>query len=130
VGAADTNKKEIANHPLIQNGEKLIPSVTHVFRKDQNLYVYLEVYDPAIDPTSKNAKVTAELDLFQGSKKAFQSSPIEVTQMAANRPNVLPMQFQVPLSKLGAGSYTAQVTIVDDLGGKFAFPRGALFVLP
>ena len=130
VGSADSNKKEIANHPLIQNGEKLVPSVTHVFRKDQNLYVYLEVYDPATDPESKNAKVTAELDLFQGAKKAFQSSPIEVTHMAANRPNVLPMQFQVPLAKLGAGAYTAQVNIVDDLGGKFAFPRGSLFVLP
>jgi VWFA-related protein len=130
VGAADTNKKEIANHPLIQNGEKLVPSVTRVFRKDQNLYVYLEVYDPATDPETKNAKVTAELDLFQGAKKAFQSSPIEVTLLAANRPNVLPLQFQVPLSKLAAGAYTAQVNIVDDLGGKFAFPRGSLFVLP
>ena len=86
--------------------------------------MYVEVYDPATDPESKNAKVTAELDLFQGAKKAFQSSPIEVTRMAPNRPNVLPMQFQVPLSKLAAGSYTAQVNIVDDLGGKFAFPRG------
>ena len=130
VGAADKNKKEMANHPLVQNGQKLVPSVTRVFRKDQNLYVYLEVYDPATDPERKIPNVTAELTLFQGARKAFESNPIQVTQLSPNRPNVLPMQFQVPLAKLNAGSYTAQVNVVDELGRKFAFPRNTLVLLP
>ncbi len=130
VGAADRNKKEVANHPLINDGEKLVPSVTRVFRRDQNLYVYLEVYDPAIDPAQKTPKVTAALTLYQGARKAFESNPVQVTRLAPNRPNVLPMEFQAPLSKLSGGVYTAQVNVVDDLGGKFAFPRNTLFVLP
>lgn len=130
VGSADSNKKELANHPLVQGGEKLVPSVTRVFRKDQNLYVYLEVYDPAIDPDQKKPNVTAELTLYQGAKKTFESNPIQATQLAQNRPNVLPLQFQVPLSRLNAGAYTAQVNVVDDVGKKFAFPRGTLFLLP
>jgi hypothetical protein len=130
VGSADSNKKELANHPLIQNGEKLVPSVTHVFRKDQNLYVYMEIYDPATEPETKSPKVSAELELLQGARKAFASSPIEVTQLVPNRPNVLPLQFQVPLSKLSGGTFTAQVNIVDDLGGKFAFPRGTILIVP
>jgi VWFA-related protein len=130
VGAADKNKKEAANHPLVQDGTKLVPSVTRVFRKNQNLYVYLEVYDAAVDPDQKLPNVTAELALYQGARKAFESNPIQLTRLAANRPNVLPMQFQVPLAKLNAGSYTAQVNVVDELGRKFAFPRSTLFLLP
>jgi hypothetical protein len=130
VGSADKNKKELANHPLVQDGTKLVPSVTRVFRKNQNLYVYLEVYDAAVDPDQKLPNVTAELALYQGARKAFESNPIQLTRLAANRPNVLPMQFQVPLAKLNAGSYTAQVNVVDELGRKFAFPRSTLFLLP
>ena len=130
VGAADKNKKEMANHPLVQNGQKLVPSITRVFRKDQNLYVYLEVYDAALDPERKAANVTAELTLYQGARKAFESNPIQLSEPAANRPGVLPLQFQVPLAKLSAGPYTAQVNVVDELGRKFAFPRGTLVVLP
>jgi len=130
VGSADKNKKEMANHPLVQNGEKMVPSVTHVFRKDQRLYVYLEVYDPVVDPERKTANVTAELVLYQPGRKVFESNPIQQTQLAAARPGVLPVQFQVPLAKLNAGRYRAQVNVVDELGQKFAFARGTVVVLP
>lgn len=130
VASAEQKKKAFANHPLIQDGQRLIPNVTKVFRKDQTLYVYLEVYDPMINAESKLPKVTAELTLFQGGKMAFESNEILVSQMIPSRPNVLPMQFQVPLSKVGAGVFTAQVNIVDDQGEKFAFPRNRLVVLP
>jgi outer membrane protein assembly factor BamB len=49
VGAADSNKKLQAGHPLVSDGQKLLPSITRVFRKDQTLYVYFEVYDPTLD---------------------------------------------------------------------------------
>ncbi len=130
VGAAEKNKKAIANHPLIQNGEKLLPSVTRVFRKDQTLYCYLEIYDPQMDPERKTPNVSAELVLYQGGKMAFESRPLQLTAEAANRPNVLPMQFQLPLARLNAGAYTAQVNVVDELGKRFAFPRSTLVLLP
>lgn len=130
VGAADKNKKANANHPLIQNGEKLLPSVTRVFRKDQTLYCYLEIYDPQMDQEHKTPNVSAELVLYQGGKMAFESRPLQLTAEAANRPNVLPMQFQLPLAKLNAGPYTAQVNVVDELGKRFAFPRSTLVLLP
>ena len=129
VGSVDKDKKALANHPLIQDGTKLIPNVTRVFRKDQNLYVYLEVYDAAVD-ANKAPNVTAEMVLYQGGRKAFESNPIQLTQLAASRPGVLPMQFQLSLAKLKAGPYTAQVNLVDELGRKFAFPRSTLVVLP
>ena len=75
VGSADNDKRALANHPLIQNGQKIVPSITRVFRKDQTLYVYFEVYDPAADPASKTPDLSAQVELLQGARKAFSSMP-------------------------------------------------------
>ena len=39
VGSADPKDKEklLASHPLVQDGRKLIPSITRVFRRDQKV---------------------------------------------------------------------------------------------
>src|SRR5205085_4196815 len=42
----DKDKGETAN-PLVQDGQKLIPSVTRVFSKGRDMYVYLQAYEPA-----------------------------------------------------------------------------------
>jgi hypothetical protein len=39
-------KKKSAN-PLIQDQTQLVPNVTHVFTRDQHLYLQYEIYDPA-----------------------------------------------------------------------------------
>ncbi|HXP38801.1 MAG TPA: hypothetical protein VN833_00950, partial [Candidatus Acidoferrales bacterium] len=40
----DRNKDEAVN-PLVQNRQKLIPSVTRVFRRSHDMYVYLQAYE-------------------------------------------------------------------------------------
>ncbi len=130
VGAADNNKKLIANHPLVQDGQKTVPSITRVFRKDQTLYVYFEVYDPGVDPDRKTPDMIASLELVQGARKAFVSQPARVTKLGTTRPGVVAFNFQVPLTRLAAGEYTSQVDVIDELGKKFAFPRNTLVVLP
>ena len=47
----DRAKEEDVN-PLVQNGQKLIPSVTRVFRQNQNMYVYLQAYEQGVAPLS------------------------------------------------------------------------------
>ena len=64
VGAADNNKKLMAAHPLVQDGQKIVPSITRVFRKDQTMYVFFEVYDPGMDPDRKVPSLTAEVELI------------------------------------------------------------------
>jgi VWFA-related protein len=43
----DRGKEEAVN-PLVQNGQKLIPSVTRVFRQSQDMYVYLQAYQQGV----------------------------------------------------------------------------------
>jgi hypothetical protein len=129
VGTAGANKKDLAADPLIQDGQKLVPSISHVFRKNQNMYVYLEVYDPASDPTEKKPSVSATLTFYKGKRKAFESSPVRLNDLAAGRSSTVPLQFQVPLDKLTTGKYVAQVNIIDEQAKKFAFPRTEMVLL-
>jgi VWFA-related protein len=129
VGAADSNKKLLANHPLVQDNHKTVPSITRVFRKDQTLYVYFEVYDPTMDDR-KVPSLRAEFELYSGAKKVFSSPEVRVNKLGTTRPGVAPFSFQVPLAKMTAGQYVSQVSVIDETGRKFAFPRNEIVVLP
>jgi hypothetical protein len=123
------DKKALSADPLIQDGQKIVPSITGVFRKDQNMYVYFEVYDPSPDD-QKAPNVAAEVDLYRGARKVYTSAPLQVTKLSTARPGLVPFSFQIPLSKIATGQYTAQVTVIDETGKKFAFPRRAVIILP
>ncbi len=76
VATAERNKKLLAANPLVQDGEKLVPSVTRVFRTDQQMYVYLEAYQPAAQSTEP---LIASVSFYRGKQKAFESEPLQVT---------------------------------------------------
>jgi VWFA-related protein len=122
-------KKIVEADPLVQDGQKLIPSITHVFRKDQNLYVYMEVYDPGLDANQKPS-VAATLSFFRGKTKTFESEPVHLETFLPKRGQTLPVQFQAPLAQLAAGRYTCQINLIDENGRKFAFQRTEIMILP
>jgi VWFA-related protein len=130
LASADNNKKVTASDPLVQDGQRLVPSITHVFRKDQNLYVYLEVYDPGVDTDQMKPSVAATVSFYRGKTKTFESQPVRLDEFAAKRAQTLPIRLQAPLSQLAAGRYTCQVNIVDETGRKFGFARTEIVVLP
>ena len=126
IGTAGGNKKLLNEHPLVENGQKLVPDITRVFRKNQKLYVYFEVYDPG---TVASPSVSAELMMLRGKSKAFESAPVRVTKPKSGRPNTLAFQFEMPLANIPAGRYTCQVSVIDEQARKFGFARAPLVVL-
>jgi len=130
LASAENKKKLIESDPLVQEGQKLVPSITHVFRKDHNLYVYLEVYDPGVDADRKKPSVAATLSFYRGKIKSFESQPVRLDEFAQKRGQTLPLRFQAPLAQLAAGRYTCQINIVDETGRKFTFARTDIVVLP
>lgn len=118
IGAAEKSKKAQARHPLIANNHKLAPSITRVYRRNQRLYVYCEVYD--------TPSAAANLTLFRGKQRVFESAPIHIRQFAPNRGETLPLQFQATLTQLKPGSYTAQINVIDEEGRRFAYARAPL----
>jgi VWFA-related protein len=132
VGAAEkiTEKESLAN-PLIVNGEKVVPNITRVFRRGQNLYVTFDVYDAQPDPAdAKTRRVKVSMSLFNSKgAKAFEVGPVDATQLAATRPGAVPVQIQIPLSSLPPGRYICQINVIDQLGRRFAFPRAPLVII-
>jgi VWFA-related protein len=130
VGAAErADKKAIASNPLIVAGEKIVPSITKVFRRGQNLYVAFDVYDAAVGADLQARKVAVSMSLFnQAGVKAFEAGPLEASELASTRPNAIPVQLQIPLKDLAPGRYMCQLNVIDEIGRKFAFPRTAMIV--
>jgi hypothetical protein len=127
IASAEKDKKILAEHPLIQDGQKLIPSVTRVFRRDQNLYIYLEAYQPAAETTQP---VMAQVSFYRCKVKAFETDPLEVSEGLNPKTKAVPMKFSVPLAKLQPGRYTCQVSVMDPAAQKFAFWRAPMVLLP
>jgi VWFA-related protein len=133
VGAAEKlGKKEAAANPLIAGDEKVVPNITRVFRRRQNLYVTFDVYDARPDPAdAKVRRVRVSMSLFNPKgAKAFEVGPLEATGLADTRPDAVPVKIQVPLKDLAPGRYICQINVVDAVGRKFAFPRAPLVVVP
>jgi VWFA-related protein len=134
IAAVKNDKKLLAENPLIdRSGRKIVPNVTRVFRSGQNLFVYLEVYDPVMpeNPSQDRriASVAANLALFSGTHKVMETPQVHVNRLDSKRENVLPMRLTVQFNDLKSGKYTCQVNVIDELGRKFAFPRTPLFVV-
>jgi hypothetical protein len=127
IATAERDKKLLAQHPLVQDGQKLIPSVTRVFRKDQNMYVYLEAYEPSAESAQP---VVATLSFYRGKVKAFETEPLQVADGLNPKTKALPLRFSVPLAKLQPGRYTCQVSVLDPSAQKFAFWRAPMVLLP
>ena len=124
---AVSDRRLINANPLVQNGQKLIPSVTRVFRKEQSMYVFLEAYEPNAKATQP---IVASLTFYRGKVKAFESEPVEISEGLNANTGALPVRFAVPLGKFEPGRYTCQVSVVNPTGQRFAFWRAPVILLP
>jgi hypothetical protein len=67
--------------PLVQDGQKLIPSVTRVFNKAKEMYVFLEAYQQGVEAAQP---MPAFVTFFRDGHKAFETAPLQVEDAAAN----------------------------------------------
>jgi VWFA-related protein len=110
--------KDQAANPLVQEGMKLVPSVTRVFSKSRDMYIYLQAYEPGAPSTKP---LVAFVTFYRGQAKAFETSPLPVTEGLNNYLKTVPLKFDLALSQLTPGRYNCQVTVLDPTGQKAAF---------
>jgi VWFA-related protein len=112
--------------PLVKDGIEIVPNLTHIVGRDQRVYFYYEVYDPATDNGAPRLRTS--LAFYRGKVRVFETPVIERTQIdAADRKAAL-FQFELPAGSLTPGLYTCQVNIIDEASGRFAFPRLQMYV--
>jgi VWFA-related protein len=115
------------DNPLVRDGVQLLPNVTHVVGRNQQIYFYYEVYDPA-ESGGPKPDVRTSLAFYRGKVKVFETPPVERTALDAASRHAAIFQFQVPADGFKPGLYTCQINIIDSVAGQFAFPRLAMFV--
>jgi hypothetical protein len=127
VGTATKDRRLVAASPLIQDDQKLIPSVTRVFRKESNMFVFLEAYQPEATTTQM---MVASVAFYRGKTKAFETTPLEIREGLDPKSKAVPIRFSVPLNKLEPGRYTCQILVLNPETQKFAVQRAPIVLLP
>ena len=113
--------------PLVRDGVELLPSLTHVVDRAQKMYFYYEVYDPETS-AGRSALLKTSLAFYRGTVKVFETPLVERSELDAADRRAAIFQFEVPAEAFRPGLYTCQVNIIDEVAGRFAFPRLALYV--
>jgi hypothetical protein len=114
-------------NPLVQDGQKLIPSVTRVFSKSRPIYVYLQAYEqgaPAIQP------LLAFMTFYRGESKVFETQPVKAAEGRNNLLKTVPLKLSFSLDKLPPGKYDCQLSVLDPAAQKAVFWRSPIAIVP
>jgi hypothetical protein len=126
VQRTDAEKNTNAN-PLVYDGQKLIPSVTRVFSKQRDMYVFLQAYERGATTTQP---LVAFVTFYRGDAKVLETAPLPVMDGLETRSKAVPLRFSVPLGELAIGRYDCQVSVLDPAGQKVAFWRAPIVLVP
>ena len=113
--------------PLVYDGQKLIPSVTRVFSKGRDLYVFLQAYQRGATTTQP---LVAFVTFYRGQVKAFETPPLAVTEGLDAKTKAVPLRFSLSVADLPPGPYDCQVTVLDPTGQKAAFWQAPIVLIP
>jgi hypothetical protein len=131
IGDALFNAKSKTNadtvDPLIVDGQRLVPSVTRVFNRGKDLYVYLQAYERGATTTQP---LVAFVTFYRGQTKAFETSPVPVSDGLDPKSKAVPLRFNLALEKLTPGEYNCQVTVLDPGSQKAAFWQAPIMLVP
>src|SRR6266850_1366167 len=116
-----------AASPLVVEGQKLIPSVTRVFSKSRDMYIYFQAYERNATTTQP---LVAFVTFYQGQAKAFETPPMAILDGLDPKSKAVPLKFSLALGKLPAGEYNCQVTVLDPNGQKVAFWAAPVMLVP
>ena len=103
---------------LVYEGQELIPSVTRVFSRQRDTYVFLQAYERGATTTQP---LVAFVTFYRDGVKAVETMPLAVVDGLDPKSKAVPLRFSVPLDELPNGRYDCQVTTLDSAGQKAAF---------
>jgi hypothetical protein len=115
-----------AANPLVHDGQKLVPSVTRVFSKGRELFVFAQAYQRGATATQP---LVAFVSFYRGDVKAFETAPMLVAEGLDAKTKAVPLRFSLPLESLATGRYDCQLTVIDPTGEKIAFWRAPIVIV-
>jgi GWxTD domain-containing protein len=99
---------QVGTGPFVIGGTKVRPSVNKVFNRDQDLGIYMQVYNLTQDPKTHKPSGQIEYDLSRDGKSVFnKTEPAQTAQVTIEK--------KLPLKSLEPGQYTLQVKVTDNI---------------
>jgi VWFA-related protein len=127
--------RESAVNPLVQDGKKLVPSVTRVFSIGREMYVYLQAYKPLSTSnqpvnSADGHPVFAFVTFYHNGTRVFETAPIAVVPGATSRLGIVPLSFAFGVDNLAPGEYDCQVTVLAPESRKSTYWRAPILLAP
>ncbi len=111
---------QVGTGPFVIGGTKVRPSVKQQFTRDQNLGIYMQVYNLGIDPTTH--KPAADVSYVISKDGAPLLNHTEEVAKMTNASQQITLQKTMPLKALAPGKYTVQIVVKDNVRNQTLSP--------
>lgn len=112
---------QVGSGPFVIGGMRVRPNVTRIFTRNQNLRIYMQVYNLGIDPATHQPSAEVHYDIAKEGKTVV-SQDRNTNQLKTVSPQ-LTLAESVPLKTLEPGTYTVTVRITDNVKKQTVAPR-------
>lgn len=111
---------------FVIGGAKVIPNLTGLYKKGQEVGIYLQVYNAGIDQTTLRPAVDVEYLLTKGGKELLKST--EDWSGLSDSGQRLTLARLLPTSQLDKGEYELKITVRDRVTGQTLEPKGKFVI--
>ncbi|MGH9450082.1 MAG: GWxTD domain-containing protein [Terriglobia bacterium] len=107
---------DVGTGPFVIGSTKVRPSVGDTFTQNQNLGLYMQVYNLGVNPKTHRPNAQIQYNLMQNGKTIFTST--EQASDIKNASSQLTIEKTMPLKPLAPGDYTVAVKVTDNIKKK------------
>ncbi len=104
---------EVGSGPFVIGGDKVRPDVDGVYQRNQDLDIYMQVYNLGVNPKTHRPSADIQYQILRQGKAIF-----DHTESAASIPNAseqLTIAKKMPLGPLAPGKYQLQIKVTDNI---------------
>jgi len=116
-----TTERDIGGMFVI-GGAKVVPNLSGVYKKGQDVGIYLQVYNAGIDQTTLRPAVDVHYILSKGGKEIFRDT--EDWNGLSDSGQRLTLARLLPTAGLALGEYEIKIQIKDRVTGQTLEPKG------
>ena len=117
----------IGSGPFVIGGTKVRPVVGDIFRRDQKLGIYMEVYNLKPEPGGRKPAATIQYSLLKNNQSVMELAE-DVSKLPEASANQTILEKTMSLASLEPGRYTMRVTVTDSISKKTIAPTADFVV--
>jgi len=116
----------VGSGPFVIGGTKVRPSVNQTFTRDQQLGIYMQVYNLGVDPKTHKPSADVQYDILKDGKAIV--SKTQAASEIKNAAQQMTLQQQMKLQPLQPGKYTVQIQVKDNIKNQTVSPSATFTV--